>query len=130
MTLWSTGPYAVDCSTKEKIEQALEQEKPSIEKLYPGISFPTDIPTRAMNWAEEEYSQGCYSTLGAGQEEMLLPTVSVAGQTLRKVFRPVGDSLYFAGEHVVPDNQGTMEAAAESGLKNAEIIDTTSRIIA
>jgi monoamine oxidase len=37
------------------------------------------------------------------------------GETIRRAFRPVNNLLYFAGEHVMPENFGTMEGTAKSG---------------
>jgi monoamine oxidase len=44
------------------------------------------------------------------------------GEPLRKVYRPVNDMIYFAGEHTSLDAAATMEGAVQSGNQVARLI--------
>jgi monoamine oxidase len=76
-------------------------------------------------WQFDPYAQGSYSYIAAGQEDILIPKEEHAGHTFRKLFIPLNnDTLFFAGEHttLLLDVLGTMEAAAESGIRTADSI--------
>lgn len=76
------------------------------------------------HWPEDRYAQGSYSCFGIDRAELLTEIVSYEGAESLKLFAPIDHSLFFAGEHTTidPEIRGTMEAAAESGMRVAKQI--------
>lgn len=76
------------------------------------------------SWPNDSYAKGTYSYIASGQESVLTATVEENGETFKKLFAPVRQNLYFAGEHtsILCDVPGTMEAACESGERIARAI--------
>ena len=71
-------------------------------------------------WSHNPYSHGSYSgystTLGAELDEC----TSFNGIEFKKIFSPINNHIFFAGEHTtLLDCIGTMEAAVESGERTA-----------
>ncbi|MCI5053069.1 MAG: FAD-dependent oxidoreductase [Simkaniaceae bacterium] len=70
------------------------------------------------NFADDPYIRGSYSFVKPGQEKMF---TELEGDC-KKLFSPIDNSLFFAGEHTCTnfDIMGTMEAAICSGLSIAQ----------
>ncbi len=64
------------------------------------------------NWSQDPYSFGSYSYIAKGSRR----------RDIRVLEKPVGDSLFFAGEATHPHRNSTVHAAHESGLRVAESI--------
>ena len=64
------------------------------------------------NWSQDPYSLGSYSYIakGAGRRD------------IHRLAKPIGRTMYFAGEATHPDYNSTVHAAYESGLIAAEAI--------
>jgi monoamine oxidase len=60
------------------------------------------------NWLSDPYSRGAYSYVGVGG--------SSASSVLA---RPIGHTLFFAGEHVSSGRNGTVDGAIASGQRAA-----------
>lgn len=95
---------------------AAERVGPALEVLAEmmGGSVPVPVTTVATDWRNDPLARGSYSfaAVGSGPDDMLL-----CGQ-------PVSDLLYFAGEHTVPENFGTVHGAYVSGRRAARAIGT------
>lgn len=78
------------------------------------------------SWPNDPYAQGSYSYIAAGQEDALTKVSTSQGERVKTAFAPIGQELYFAGEHtsILMDAAGTMEAACESGERTARMIMT------
>ncbi len=86
-----------------------------------GLSYEGPV---GYSWPTDPYARGTYSYIAAGQEEVLTATEVHGGIPFKTLFAPIGDSLYFAGEHasILSEVPGTMEAACESGERVARAI--------
>ncbi len=76
------------------------------------------------SWPNDTYAKGSYAYISPGQEVSLTATVQDHGETVKTLFAPIDQTLYFAGEHasVLKDVSGTLEAACESGERAARMI--------
>ncbi len=76
------------------------------------------------SWPQDPYIQGSYHYVAPGQEEVLTAQHEHNGELVIRLFAPIDNSLYFAGEHasILDDVPGTMEAACESGERTARMI--------
>lgn len=79
----------------------------------------------AHSWPNDPYVKGSYSYMAAGQEENWTSMEEQEGEVVRTLFAPIGNSLFFAGEHttILLDGIGTIEAACESGERTARLVE-------
>ncbi|MDI9634870.1 NAD(P)/FAD-dependent oxidoreductase [Kamptonema cortianum] len=76
------------------------------------------------SWMKDPYAKGSYSNRGIGKSAMLNQIITVRGEVVRNVFRPVRDQIFFAGEHTTTlPVLGTLESAIESGERMARLIE-------
>ncbi|WP_068471467.1 flavin monoamine oxidase family protein [Candidatus Protochlamydia phocaeensis] len=121
--------------TEESLKARMKQDFAFIECAYEvEIEVPpilaSDQPFASYkgligySWPNDPFAKGSYSCIGAGQEEAMSSLVEVAGEKVRKLFAPIDNSLFFAGEHtsILFEVGGTMEAAVESGERTARLI--------
>lgn len=77
----------------------------------------------AKSWVGDNFAQGSYSAFSLGLGGTLAETIHINGIACRKLFAPIGARIFFAGEHTsVLDENGTMEAAVESGERAAKLV--------
>ena len=90
-------------------------------------SFPCYTGVIAHSWCQDPYAQGSYSYIAAGQENVLTALNNDEGEWVKDLFAPIDHKLYFVGEHasILEDALGTMEAACESGIRIANLIEKT-----
>lgn len=75
------------------------------------------------DWKNDRHIQGSYSAYSVSISKELDEVIENSGIVFKKVFSPVGNLLYFAGEHTsIGDAIGTMDAAVESGERVAQAI--------
>lgn len=126
--------------TANSIQEAFLKGFPFMQTMYqvapslkPAIaldqSFAFYEEAVGHSWPNDPFAQGSYSCIGAGQEEAFLSTTEVKGETVKTLFAPIENSLFFAGEHtsILFDVGGTMEAAVESGERMARLVEKCSR---
>lgn len=113
LTFYCIGPKSL--FSQDNVQQTFEQ-------LLPGLAQKQDLIGKS--WAIDPYSLGSYSYIAEGQETIFTEMVDIQGIRVRKHFAPIGNEIYFAGEHTTihPDIIGTMEAACESGERAAALI--------
>jgi monoamine oxidase len=76
-----------------------------LDRAFPGIAAARGTGREArFHWPTHPWTQGSYACFGPGDWTGLREHIS--GHV---------DTLYFAGEHCSPDNQGFMEGGLESG---------------
>lgn len=81
-----------------------------------------EIPV-AKSWVNDAFSRGSYSNYGLSLGSRFEAVVDYRGFKVKEIFRPIGNSMYFVGEHTTILNAiGTMEAAVESGERIASMI--------
>ncbi|MBX9786559.1 MAG: FAD-dependent oxidoreductase [Alphaproteobacteria bacterium] len=75
------------------------------------------------SWIKDPYAKGSYSNRGIGRSTLLNEIITVRGEEVRSIFRPVKDQIFFAGEHTTTlPVLGTLESAIESGERMARLI--------
>jgi len=135
LTLYLTGESSR--FSPSTIFQAYCQERPMIEMAYGELCPPLMAPLTAKDesftnyecpvghsWPNDPYAKGSYSCISPGQERLLTATQVEHGEIVKKLFAPIDQQLYFAGEHtsILVETSGTMEAACESGERTARMI--------
>jgi monoamine oxidase len=106
-----------------ELSQKVAFEKEALRVLYPDLTFLEGV--KGISWIHEEFSKGSYSSFGAGQFDFFNEKVQFQDEEVRKVFRPIQNRIFFAGEHTALDYPATMEGAVESGERTARIISKT-----
>ncbi len=122
LILYYGGKKGILPKNKEDLQQLIADILPSIRIAYPEASFPSDIQALAISWKDEEFSKGSYSNLAPHQEKIFQRFIDIQGETLKSVFRPINEQIFFAGEHTSIDYPATLEGAVESGEKAARLI--------
>lgn len=79
------------------------------------------------NWPEDPFAKGSYSYQVAGKEALQTHLIEQEGEQLLKLFSPINNTLFFAGEHctIRTEIMGTLEAAVESGERTARLMQKT-----
>ncbi len=125
-----------DARSTEALTQRIQEELPTIQYALPMAQFPMGLEPVVyqdaliahythpigISWIHEEFSKGSYSNFGVGQYAFFHEEESYFGETVRKVFRPIDNSLFFAGEHTALEISATLEGAAVSGEKAARMV--------
>lgn len=93
-------------------------------------AFSTYNAPVGYSWPNDPYAKGSYSYISPGQETLLTAMGHEKGEKFKKLFAPIEQRLYFAGEHasILMEVPGTMEAACESGERAARMILKGARI--
>lgn len=140
LTLYYTGESGK--FSADTLLQTYRQDRPMLEIGFKDLCPPLLAPTFARDeslasyegpvgysWPNDPYVKGSYSYIAPGQEALLTSTQSENGETIKTLFAPIGQTLYFAGEHtcVFAEISGTMEAACESGERTARMINVHLR---
>lgn len=122
---------------KESYSLDLPLIEQAFKDLEPFLSTPTPAQDQFLgpyhgpvyhNWTNDPYAKGSYSYIAAGQETVLTATLTELRETVKNLFAPIHQKLFFAGEHasILTDVPGTMESACESGERTARMILNSS----
>lgn len=79
----------------------------------------------AVSWINEPFSKGSYSNLSPEQFAMFEETIEIQGQEVRKVYRPIDGTIFFAGEHTSVHAPSSMEGAVSSGEQAALLMSSS-----
>jgi monoamine oxidase len=111
-------------NTKEQREGIFKSVWSILSKIYPHLQEKEVTAKNCvfLNWRGESCSQGSYSFVRNGKEEDYELTCERFQQRCRKVFEPLDDLIFFAGEHTSLTHPSTMEGAVESGERAAKMI--------
>lgn len=82
-----------------------------LKKIY-GNSIPAPTDAQITRWAADPFTFGSYSFMGVG----------ASPKTHEQMAKPVGDTLFFAGEATHKVHPGTVHGAYLSGLRAAREI--------
>lgn len=133
LNLYYVDPYGE--FSEETLFDTYNLAVPMISRLYEFSA--NDAPVMALDlqlasyqgpvghsWITDRFARGSYSYIAAGQEDLFTATIRAGDEQVKKLFVPIDESLFFAGEHTTVhfDIIGTMEAAVESGEKAARMI--------
>jgi len=134
-TLYYTG--IASQFTAETISDTYVQDRAMLEMGYGDMWPPYVAPTYAKDqaydiyagpvgysWPNDPYVKGSYSYIAPGQEAIMTTMKEELGESVKTMFAPIDQTLYFAGEHtsILMQAPGTMEAACESGERAARMI--------
>lgn len=108
--------------TEEGLQHILRRDLSPLRLAYSEAQFPEDPCPIGMSWIHEEFSKGSYSNLAPGQEKIFQSYMEVEGESIRSVFRPINNQIFFAGEHTSIHYPATLEGAVESGERVARLI--------
>ncbi len=136
MTFYYGGKTGLfDSTCMSDVSKKIAQEIPACKMLYPSIGFPFGVEPARLDdslshyakpvgicWMNEEFSKGSYSSWGIDQFATFNATEMHLGETVRTVFRPINNTIFFAGEHAALDYPATMEGAVESGERAARMV--------
>ena len=106
--------------SSEDVVKKIKGELPALKMLFPSMKYTGR--KQAVSWINEEYSKGSVSSWGIGQFELFNESMESLDEKVRKVFRPIKNRIFFAGEHASIDHPATMEGAVESGEVTARMI--------
>ncbi len=120
MTLYFGGEASQ--FTQESMQEVYRRELPSLKCHYPQIQFPSEDKIIGISWANERYFQGSYSHFGVEHYELLHETIDVEGIPVRKIFAPIQNTIFFAGEAAALDFPATMEGAVESADRISALV--------
>lgn len=116
MTFYAGGRAGMFEPSKVPMEKYLHE----IQVLYPHIKI-TGNPV-IVSWWDEPYSKGSFSNFGPGQHAKFNEKIVIHDVEVKKVFRPIDDQIFFAGEHTALTYHGTLEGAVSSGNQAAELM--------
>lgn len=105
---FSYGTYAKEAELLSD-QAIIEACMSSLRAIY-GKNIPEPIKLLRTGWGQDPYSFGAYSFCGVGTGE----------QEVEELAAPVGEKLFFAGEHTSFDYRGTVHGAYWSGLRAAK----------
>lgn len=126
---------------KEKATTLFHQGKTLLERCYGKITVgkgqlenasDTQLMSYASpifkSWTKDPYAKGSYSTRGVGNVATLDEMITIGGEEVRKLFKPIDNRIFFAGEHTTTlPVLGTMESAIESGERMARLISKSMK---
>lgn len=73
------------------------------------------------SWRDDPFTQGSYSTYGKNNPAEFATTSEYQGTEIKTLFLPIDNRIFFAGEHLSIENNGTMEGAVESGYQISKL---------
>ena len=96
--------------TSMTMQESFKQDFPLINRIYrvTSVTPPVFAADAAFarytgpvghSWPNDPFAQGSYSCIGAGQEELFTSLDDVEGETVKTLFAPIDNTLFFAGEH-------------------------------
>ena len=96
---------------KQSDDQIIESAMQTLRRLY-GADIPQPIDYRITRWASDPFAFGSYSYIAAG----------ASPEDYDSLAQPVGEQLFFAGEHTQRDYPATVHGAYLSGERAANEI--------
>lgn len=122
MTFYYGGtPGCFNSDSPEEISRKIAIELAALKMLYPSVTVNKSKAV-GISWKNEKYSKGSYSSWGVGQYEVFNAMEAHLDETVRTVFRPIDDMIFFAGEHTAIGDTSTLDGAVESGERTARMI--------
>lgn len=99
---------------KESQDKIFASYATQIKEIYPTIASIEPLAIAA--WPQ------AYSYFGVGQHKVRSEIIPYGKEQVRKVFRPIEDKFFFAGEHTALGYHATLEGAVESGERAARLV--------
>ena len=114
MTLYFGGEVAQFSDDPASIQRIYLQELSTLKLLYPQILFPSEQEVIGISWPKQPYFKGSYSNYGLELFDFLHEVIFIHDIPIKKIFAPLENSVFFAGEATAIDFPSTMEGAIES----------------
>ena len=89
----------------------------ALRSMFGNDKVPPPTRTIVTRWGEDKFSRGSYSYVHVG----------ASGQDYAVLGEPIGDRLYFAGEHTIMEHPATVVGAHLSGLRAARTLHQRSQ---
>lgn len=106
---------AGDAATQTELETdetLINEATAALSKMYSDKTVPLPTETIVTRWQKDPYSRGSYSFVGA----------EATADDYDSMAKPIGNSLYFAGEATCREYPATVHGAYISGLQAASEI--------
>ncbi|ORZ35619.1 flavin-containing amine oxidoreductase-domain containing protein [Catenaria anguillulae PL171] len=87
------------------VQEALD----ALRKIYGPRNVPAPLETVVTRWSYDEYARGSYSYVATGS----------SGEDYDRLAAPLGNTVYFAGEHTCREYPATVHGAMLSGMRAA-----------
>lgn len=107
---FNAGEYARRLETQTDA-QIIQSAMSVLRKMY-GADIPEPLDYRITRWAQDPFALGSYSFLG----------VNATPNDYDALAQPVGERVFFAGEHTQRDYPSTVHGAYLSGARAADQI--------
>ena len=108
LTAWTGGPPALDVLRSGDVEGVALDELARAFRLRRARVDAMVEATYTHDWTREPHVRGAYSYVGVG-----------GASAPRALTRPIGGTVFIAGEATETENGGTVEAALASGARAA-----------
>lgn len=106
----------------ECYREIYRRELPALRQLLPDVSFPSEDRITCQSWVQEPYFKGSYSNYGVKTFDLMHEVVLCHDIPVSKVFFPLQDVIFFAGEATALEYPSTMEGAVESSERMCRLI--------
>jgi len=114
----AAGTAAVEL--EESADEVVTQHAVAALRSMFGEHVPPPTQTIVTRWGADRFARGSYSYVHVG----------ASGQDYATLGEPVGERLYFAGEHTIMEHPATVVGAYLSGLRAARALHQRSKHLA
>jgi monoamine oxidase len=132
MTLYYAGNKAIT-NNQDSLTQMLSRDTVALRLAFPRLRLSGKLKVVAPKdeqfvkysqpvgyaWATEPYTKGGYSAFSPESYDVMHQTSTYLGERALKLFVPIDDEIFFAGEHTDFENSATMQGAVKSGERAA-----------
>ncbi len=123
MTIYFGGEAAMFPTDMKSIQKVYQRElEEDLKHLFPKILFPPVENIIGMSWTQEPFFQGGYSNFGVEHYDLLHETMLIHCIPIKKVFAPLNNRIYFAGEATAIRYPATMEGAVDSAERISKLV--------
>ena len=88
-------------------EAVTQQSVEALQSMFGAKTVPQPVRTVVTRWGADKFARGSYSYVHVG----------ASGQDYATLGEPIGDRLFFAGEHTIMEHPATVVGAYLSGLR-------------
>ena len=106
---------AAEQTERESDDSIIQEATAALRKMYPDKVVPNPIETIITRWRKDPFARGSYSFVAQ----------KATAEDYDLVAKPVGNNLFFAGEHSCKSHPATVHGAYISGLRvAAEVLES------
>ena len=104
----AAGAAAAELEQQED-ESVTKQAVDALKSMFGAKAVPDPTRTVVTRWGNDKFARGSYSYVHVG----------ASGQDYATLGEPIGERMYFAGEHTIMEHPATVVGAYLSGLRAA-----------